>query len=77
MEIEIFKLLIAILGAVYFMLPAYVANLSGLAFGGGTPVDGGKECKDGRRLIGNGVTWKGLINGTILGTLVGAVFMVV
>ena len=73
MESEIFKLLIAVLGAVYFMLPAYVANLSGLAFGGGTPVDGGKDYKDGRRLIGNGVTWKGLQNGTILGTLVGVV----
>ena len=77
MEIEIFKLLIAILGAVYFMLPAYVANLSGLAFGGGTPVDGGKECKDGRRLIGNGVTWKGLQNGTIIGTLVGVVLGII
>lgn len=73
MESEIFKLLIAVLAAVYFMLPAYVANLSGLAFGGGTPVDGGKDYKDGRRLIGNGVTWKGLQNGTILGTLVGVV----
>ena len=73
MESEIFKLLIAVLGAVYFMLPAYVANLSGLAFGGGTPVEGGKDYKDGRRLIGNGVTWKGLQNGTILGTLVGVV----
>ena len=73
MESEIFKLLIAVLGAVYFMLPAYVANLSGLAFGGGTPVDGGKDYKDGRRLIGNGGTWKGLQNGTILGTLVGVV----
>ena len=77
METEIFKLLIAVLAAVYFMLPAYVANLSGLAFGGGTPVDGGKECKDGRRLIGNGVTWKGLQNGTIIGTLVGVVLGIV
>ena len=77
MESEIFKLLIAVLGAVYFMLPAYVANLSGLAFGGGTPVDGGRECKDGRRLIGNGVTWKGLQNGTIIGTLVGAVLGII
>ena len=77
METEIFKLLIAVLGAVYFMLPAYVANLSGLAFGGGTPVDGGRECKDGRRLIGNGVTWKGLQNGTIIGTLVGVVLGII
>ena len=77
MEIDIFNLLIAILGAVYFMLPAYVANLSGLAFGGGTPVDGGKECKDGRRLIGNGVTWKGFQNGTIIGTLVGVLLGII
>ncbi|MBP5784360.1 MAG: CDP-2,3-bis-(O-geranylgeranyl)-sn-glycerol synthase, partial [Methanobrevibacter sp.] len=62
---------------IYFMLPAYVANLSGLAFGGGTPVDGGRECKDGRRLIGNGVTWKGFANGTILGTLVGAILGII
>ena len=27
MEIEIFNLLIAVAGAIYFMLPAYVANL--------------------------------------------------
>ena len=77
MESEIFKLLIAVLGAVYFMLPAYIANLSGLAFGGGTPVDGGRECKDGRRLIGNGVTWKGCQNGTIIGTLVGVVLGII
>lgn len=77
METEIFKLLIAVLAAVYFMLPAYVANLSGLAFGGGSPVDGGRECKDGRRLIGNGVTWKGLQNGTIIGTLVGVVLGII
>lgn len=77
MEIEIFNLLIAVAGAIYFMLPSYVANLSGLAFGGGTPVDGGKECNDGRRLIGNGVTWKGLINGTIIGTLVGVLLGII
>ena len=77
METGIFGLLIAILGAVYFMLPAYVANLSGLAFGGGTPVDGGKECKDGRRLIGNGVTWKGFQNGTIIGTIVGVLLGII
>ena len=28
MEIEIFNLLIAVAGAIYFMLPAYVANHS-------------------------------------------------
>ena len=77
MDSEIFKLLIAVLGAVYFMLPAYVSNLSGLAFGGGTPIDGGKNYKDGRRLIGNGVTWKGFMNGTVLGTCVGVLLGII
>ncbi len=77
MDFEIFKLLIAVLGAVYFMLPAYVSNLSGLAFGGGKPIDGGKNYKDGRRLIGNGVTWKGFMNGTILGTCVGVLLGII
>lgn len=77
MESELFKLLIAVLGAVYFMLPAYVSNLSGLAFGGGKPVDGGKDWGDGRRIIGNGVTWKGFFSGTVLGTLVGVVLGII
>ncbi|MEA4957369.1 hypothetical protein SDC9_34124 [bioreactor metagenome] len=61
------------LSAVYFIMPAYIANLSGLAFGGTTPVDFGRSFIDGRRIIGDGVTWKGLIFGTITGTLVGAI----
>lgn len=77
MGFDIFNLLISVLGAVYFMLPAYVANLSGLAFGGGTPVDGGKNYRDGRRMIGNGVTWKGFQNGTILGTAVGVILGII
>ena len=54
-------------------MPAYIANLSGLAFGGTTPVDFGKNFIDNRRIFGDGVTWKGLIFGTITGTLVGAI----
>ena len=77
MGFEIYNLLIACLAAVYFMLPAYVANLSGLAFGGGTPVDGGKSFSDGNRIIGNGVTWKGFQNGTLIGTAVGVVLGII
>ncbi len=80
MALEITSLLIACVGAIYFMLPAYVANLSGLAFGGGEPVDEGKNFSDyrrhaiytdNRRFIGNGVTWRGTFCGTVLGTFVG------
>ena len=81
MAFELTSLLIACAGAIYFMLPAYVANLSGLVFGGGEPVDSGKNFSeysmhkghftDDRRFIGNGVTWRGTFCGTVVGTFVG------
>ena len=64
-------LLINCLVAMYFMLPAYISNLSGLAFGGKTPVDLNKTFIDNKRIIGNGVTFKGLFFGTLFGTIVG------
>ena len=57
--------------AIYFMLPAYLANVTALAFGGGKPLDFNHKFSDGRRILGNGVTWRGTIIGTIIGTLVG------
>lgn len=56
---------------IYFMLPAYLANVSALTFGGGTPLDFGREFRDGRRILGDGVTWKGTIIGTLIGTGIG------
>ena len=58
--------------SIYFMLPAYLSNVSALTFGGGTPLDQGKTLKDGRRILGDGVTWRGTIIGTIIGTSIGA-----
>ena len=65
--------LIACVTTLYFILPAYFSNGSGLVFGGGTPVDFGKSDEKGNRWIGDGVTWRGFIAGTIIGTLTGAV----
>jgi len=82
MVFEISQLAIACAGAIIFMLPAYIANLSGLAFGGGEPIDDGRNFdknmiidtfSDNRRIVGNGVTWKGCFNGTVLGTFVGGI----
>ena len=56
--------------AIYFMLPAYLANVSALAFGGGTPLDFNRNFTDGRRLLGDGVTWRGTIIGIIIGTVI-------
>lgn len=57
----------------YFLLPAYISNSGGLIFGGGKPMDCGKTDPQGNRWIGDGVTWRGLIGGTILGTIIGAI----
>ena len=57
----------------YFILPAYFSNGAGLVFGGGMPVDFGKSDKNGVRWIGDGVTWKGLIGGTLIGIITGII----
>lgn len=56
---------------IYFMLPAYLSNAGALAFGGGKPLDSGRNFTDGRRIFGDGVTWRGTIIGIGIGTLVG------
>ena len=66
-----------IIQALWLVLPAYVANASALIFGGGTPIDFGKKWKDGRRILGDGKTWRGLFIGTFVGMTAGFGFSVV
>ena len=73
MDPSIFSVLILSAYAIYFMLPAYLANASALTFGGGTPLDLGRSMNDGRRILGDGVTWKGTIMGILIGMAVGLV----
>lgn len=54
-----------------FVLPAYFANSTPVLFGGGAPVDLGRNAWDGRRIFGDGKTWKGLLAGMVCGSLVG------
>ncbi|RAP54123.1 MAG: hypothetical protein BZ137_03955 [Methanosphaera sp. rholeuAM130] len=64
-------ILMVVCYSIYFMIPAYLANGSALVFGGGTPLDFGKNAWDNRRLIGDGVTWRGTIGAGLFGTLIG------
>ncbi|WP_407374482.1 CDP-2,3-bis-(O-geranylgeranyl)-sn-glycerol synthase [Methanobrevibacter sp.] len=64
---------LAFITTLYFILPAYFSNGGALAFGGGTPVDFRKCDSKGNRWIGNGVTWRGLIAGTIIGMITGII----
>lgn len=56
-----------------FILPAYVANSSPVVFGGGTRIDFGKSLHDGKRLFGDGKTYRGLLAGVVFGTFTGFV----
>lgn len=73
MELNIQIILFAFVTTLYFILPAYFSNGGALAFGGGIPVDFGKCDSKGNRWIGDGVTWRGIIAGTLIGIITGTV----
>jgi CDP-2,3-bis-(O-geranylgeranyl)-sn-glycerol synthase len=56
-----------ILQALWLILPAYIANGSAVLVGGGKPVDFCKTWRDGRRILGDGKTWRGLFSGAFVG----------
>jgi CDP-2,3-bis-(O-geranylgeranyl)-sn-glycerol synthase len=53
------------------MLPAYVPNPVAALFGGGTPIDLGRNFSDGNRIFGDGKTYRGLVTGVLAGILTG------
>ena len=55
--------------ALWFILPAYVANGGACGIHDSRPVDGGRRAWDGRRIIGDGVTWGGYLSGTTFAIL--------
>jgi CDP-2,3-bis-(O-geranylgeranyl)-sn-glycerol synthase len=60
-----------ILQSLWLILPAYIANGCAALIGGGTPIDFGKKYKDGKRILGDGKTWRGLILGSLFGMIGG------
>jgi len=58
-----------IFNSLLYILPAYVANAAACVFGGGTPVDLGRHFLDGRRIVGNGVTYRGFFSGLLWGCI--------
>ena len=63
----------AIVVGLWVMLPAYLPNSFAAVFGGGRPIDGGKTMKDGRRILGDGKTWRGFFAGILLGAGIGLI----
>jgi CDP-2,3-bis-(O-geranylgeranyl)-sn-glycerol synthase len=64
----------ALLG-VWLFLPAMAPNSGAVLLGGGTPIDFGRKLGDGRRLFGDGKTWRGFFGGIACGVALGLVQM--
>ena len=64
-------ILIEVFNALYYIFPAYCANGAPVLFGGGKPIDLGKNFPDGRPIFGSHKTYRGFILGLAIGTLVG------
>ena len=72
-----FMLYLRLLGALWFILPAYFANSFPVNVSKikwlekyGTPIDGGRKLM-GVRILGDGKTWRGFYAGIIAGTVAG------
>ena len=59
--------------SLWLMLPAYIANPTAAVFGGGSPMDFGKKFYDGKRILGDGKTIRGLVAGTACGFIAGCI----
>jgi len=58
---------------IFSFLPAYLANASALAFGGGRAIDGNRLFVDGKPMLGSHKTVRGFMAGLATGVLVGLV----
>ena len=58
--------------AFWAMVPAYVPNNFAVVAGGGRPIDGGRMW-NGRRVLGDGKTWRGTAVGTVAGVVLALV----
>lgn len=66
--------LLAMAGALWTLLPTYVANACApLSFGVGPKMDLGRKWKDGRLILGTSKTWSGFFIGGLMGLIVGLI----
>ena len=60
----------AAFAGLWLMLPALIPNPAAVLVGGGTPMDLGRTWR-GRRVLGDGKTWRGFFGGATCGVLFG------
>ncbi|MGB9631348.1 MAG: CDP-2,3-bis-(O-geranylgeranyl)-sn-glycerol synthase [Candidatus Methanodesulfokora sp.] len=63
----------SIILTIWYILPAYFANMAPVVFGGGSPIDKGRNWIDGKRILGDHKTFRGLISGIVVGSVIGLI----
>ena len=62
-----------VVNAFWIMIPAYIPNSAAALIKGTFPMDFGKSLADGKRVIGDGKTFRGFFGGVICGILAGCI----
>lgn len=68
------EILVIMLLGIWLFLPALLPNSAAVVFGGGTPVDFGRSWK-GKRILGEGKTWRGFFGGGLSGVALGLILI--
>ena len=71
---DAFGTILFMLAGLWLFIPAFTPNVGAVLVGGGTPVDFGRSWK-GKRILGDGKTWRGFIGGGLFGLLFGLLVM--
>lgn len=61
---------LAVLVGIWVFIPALLPNPAAVVFGGGKPIDRGRTWK-GKRILGDGKTWRGFFGGAFAGAAIG------
>jgi len=69
--VDISYYLAILLASFWIMLPAYIPNPAAVVGGGGTPIDLGRRFSDGKRILGDGKTYRGFLVGAAAGVAIG------
>ena len=68
------EIAVMLLVGVWVFVPALLPNSAAVVFGGGTPVDFGRSWR-GKRILGDGKTWRGFFGGAFSGIVLGFIMI--
>ena len=73
---DVFEIIVVMLTGLWLFLPAMIPNSAAVVFGGGTKMDFGRSWR-GRRIFGDGKSWRGFFGGALTGIVLGLILIAV